>query len=41
LAKQRGEEHIGLDSRLIAEQNRLKKQTDKELQRNKNALKKT
>ena len=41
LAKQRGEEHIGLDSRLIAEQNRLKKQTDKELQRNKNAIKKT
>ena len=39
LAKQRGEQHIGLDSRLIAEQNRLKKRVEKEFQRNKNSKK--
>ncbi len=39
LAKQRGEQHIGLDSRLIAEKNRQRKQTEKENQRIKNAKK--
>ena len=37
LAKQRGEEHIGLDSRLTAEKNRSSKQNDKENQRRKNS----
>ena len=39
LAKQRGEQHIGLDSRLVAEQNRLKKRVEKESQRNKHSNK--
>jgi len=39
LAKQRGEQHIGLDSRLIAEQNRLKKRVEKESQRKKHSKK--
>jgi len=37
LAKQRGEEHIGLDSRLTAERNRSNKQSEKENQRNKHS----
>ena len=34
LAKQRGEQHIGMDSRMIADKNRLKKRIEKESQRN-------
>jgi len=33
LAKQRGETHIGMESRLVAETNRIEKQADKERQR--------
>lgn len=38
LAKKRGETHIGIDSRAVAEKNRIQKQAEKERQRTINAL---
>lgn len=40
LAKQRGEQHIGLDSRLIAEQNKQNKRIEKQSQRDQHLSKK-
>jgi len=39
LAKQRGEQHIGFDSRLVAERNRQTKQEEKKNQRSKHLIK--